>query len=99
MHDPVAVNVTDGLGQLGYQCGGLPRLQLHLPSILLEGTAGNVVHDHERATLVQVEVDDPDQVGVFQTRETPTLRLEGTAAVRIECRDSVVGQLEHILAR
>ena len=78
--DPPGVEVGDGPRQLGHEPGGLARAGAILVDEPLQSQAGHVLHDDERPAFVDVEVDDPDQVGMIALGQGPPLEAQSGRA-------------------
>ena len=92
--DPAGVEVGDGSSQLEHDPSGPAWLGTELGHELVQGQPGDVLHDHKPAPLVDIQVDDPDQIGVFTPGQKPSLVEERVAIGQVLDRHRPTGQLE-----
>ncbi len=95
--DPAGVEVGDGPRQLDHKLGGLAWPGTVPGHELLQGQGVEVLHHKEPSACVNIEVENPNQIGMFALGQEPPLAQQSVATGLVLVRHRPTGQLEDAL--
>jgi hypothetical protein len=82
--DSPRMKVRDSARQLRDDPRGLSRPRVSLFRVVIQAPAVDVLHDHEWAALVEIEIDDLDQVGMLEFGQNLALADQSVTFGRVD---------------